>query len=638
MTYPRLFGLLMPMLALMSPALVAAAAPATRPVTTTTTATRPAAAAALDAKNLAEQIMRRKEERAAQAKVAHFDLTDEILDRPLSFTLFPKPDDSSLWSLIDRLKRAGDDSEVKAVLITLRGAQFSLAQAVEVRNVLRQIGRSGKPTFVYADTYDTSSYVLASGASDICLLSGGDIVMPGIGLQVLFARGLLDKIGVQADFVQVGEYKGADEALTRTAGSEQLRGELNRLADAMYGQLVQLVADGRGLSPKTVRGIIDEAIVRAARAKEYKLVDHLCDVDDLRDLMGRKLDKKVELVRDYGLAEESGLDLSNPFGLLSLLARRSPPQTAPAVGVLYVTGMIVDGDGEDSLFESEESADGMVRRGMRKALRDDSIKAVVIRIDSPGGSALASEAGWQAIRRVAKEKPVVVSIGGMAASGGYYLASAGDYIFADSTAIVGSIGVVGGKIVMEKLLANIGVSSESFTRGANAELFSSTAPFSAGQRQMLRKWMEQTYDQFLERVLTTRRGKIAEIDKVARGRVFLAPRGLELGMIDALGGLDDAIVYAADKARLDKSAYEVRALPAPRTLGDLLASKGDVRSPLNATRGLAAAQQAGQLSPLQAQLALLPPGARRAIMRQVTLARLLERRQVALVLPWLLSE
>lgn len=599
--------------------------PATRVSARTTTAPT-TAPARLDAKKLAEQLRLMKQEKQKLAKVAHFDLKDPLTERPPTFTLFPEQSNDTLLSLVQRLKEAADDKDIRGVLITLRGAELSLSQAGELRDALAKVNARHKPTFVYADSYETTGYVMATGASDICILPGGDLMMPGVGLEVMFARGLLDNIGVKADFIQIGEYKGADEALTRTAASDQLRGEMTRLADSLYGQIVLTISQQRHLKPEAVKGLIDEAIIPASRAKEQKLVDHLVDLDDVKALIGKSIGQQVELVRRYGEVDREAIDLSNPFSLLALLNEKPKAETGPAIGLVYVDGVITEGDGDESLFSEEGTGDGYLRKAMRLAERDDDIKAIVVRISSPGGSALASETAWQAVRRAAAKKPVVISIGGMAASGGYYIASAGDTIFADPTSIVGSIGVVGGKMVLRDLYAKIGITTETFSRGANAEIFSSSEPFTPGQKQLLTKWMDQTYKQFTARVMTTRTGKIKDIDQVAKGRIFLAAQAIDLGMVDRIGGLDQAIAFAADKVDMEEGEYELRMLPSPKTLADLLAGHADARTGVPS-----------MLSPLATELQALPPLARKAMLRQIAIGKILAHRPVVLISPWLLQ-
>jgi protease-4 len=236
---------------------------------------------------------------------------------------------------------------------------------------------------------------------------------------------------------------------------------------------------------------------------------------------------------------------------------------------------------------------------------------------------------WQAARRVAKDKPLVISVGSMAASGGYYLASAGDYIFADPAAIVGSIGVVGGKFVTKDLYDKLGLTTESFMRGRNAGLFSSNQPFDAQQREMVTTWMKRTYAQFTERVMTTRKGKIKDIDKVARGRIFVAQAAKDLGMVDELGGVERAIAYAADRADLKEGAYDVRTLPAPRTIADFFGGGSDdeAATPI---------RPSVKIDP-SSLLAQLSPSVRRALVQHVRLMQILEDRSVALMAPFVIS-
>jgi protease-4 len=520
---------------------------------------------------------------------------------------------------------ARDDKDIRAVLITLGQSGLNLAQAQEVRDALGDLRKAGKKTFVYSDNYDTIGYTVATGATDVCLLTGGEIMIPGIGMQATFYKGIFDKVGVQADYVQIGEYKGAEEPYTRTKPSEELKGELNKLVDALYNQIIDGIASNRNVSKDAVRQLIDDTIVPAQAAKDRGFVDHLLDVDQLRDLMTKELGNKVDLVYDFGRPQQPQMDLSNPFSLLASMTKRPEPSNKPAVALIYAEGTIVDGEGEGGLFGADGVGSAAMRRALRSAAKDDSVKAVVIRIDSPGGSALASEVMWQAARHVAEKKPVIISIGSMAASGGYYLACSGDYIFADPSAIVGSIGVVGGKFVLQGLYDKIGLSSEAFYRGRNADLFSDSKPFDERQRRLVTNWMRNTYEQFTDRVMHTRKDKIKDIDQVARGRIFLAKNAKELGMVDEIGGVEAALTYAAGKAKLAKGQYDVRVLPQPKTLADML-------------MGNAGNQAAFPFKPQiklseDSILRAMPAKIQRAVGEQVQLMQLFQDRPIALVSP-----
>ena len=625
-------AVLITLLAVVGPAFAKVdAKPATKPAATPATSPTTQASKFPTPAELVAKMKEMRKERDAMLKVAYIDLSTDIVEKPADFSIFGESDAMTLRSVINRLQKARDDKDIKGALITISGASIGLAQAQEVRDALVELRQAGKKTFVYADSYDTATYTLATGATDICMLEGGEILIPGVGGEAMFAKGLLDKVGVKADYVQIGEYKGADEQYTRTGASEELRGELNKLMDSLYGQIVDGIAQHRKLSPDAVKRLIDESMMSAKEAAARGLIDHTVDQDGLRDLIAKKISdkkEKVELVHRYGLAERGEVDLSSPFGFFAMLSRRPPPSTKPTVALIYADGEIIDGRGGEGMLGGSSVGSEDMRRALRTAGKDENVKAVVLRIDSPGGSALASEVMWQAARRVAKDKPLVISVGSMAASGGYYLASAGDYIFADPAGIVGSIGVVGGKFVMKDLYDKLGLTTESFMRGRNAGLFSSNQPFDVQQREMVTTWMKRTYAQFTERVMTTRKGKIKDIDKVARGRIFVAQVAKDLGMVDELGGVEKAIAYAADRADLKEGEFDVRTLPAPRTLADFFGGGGgEAATPIRPSVKIDPTSLFAQLS----------PSVKRALVQHVRLMQILEDRPVALMAPFIIS-
>lgn len=610
--------------------------PTTRPVETTVPSTTQPSTRAPEKSyptpaELARKILAKREQEARQIGVAYFDLTRPVRERPADFSLFAD-ESETLYELIGRMEAARDDADIKAVLVYLgSGSGLNMAQAQEVKQVLNDLRRAGKKTFVYADSYDTISYLIASAATDVCLLEGGEVFIPGIGFETMFYKGTLDKLGIHADYIQIGEYKGAEEPFTRSRPSEELQGEMNKLVDAYFQQIVDTISIERGLPAEKVRRTIDSAILTGAAAKQAGWVDHLVDADGLRALMKSEIGDEVKLIHDYGIQAPESPDLSNPFAIFQALTRKTPESNLPKVAVVYAEGAIVDGQGGEGILGGVSVGSEDIRKAMRLAVRNESVKAVVIRIDSPGGSALASEAMWQAVRRVASEKPVVVSIGSMAASGGYYLASAADHIIADPSAIVGSIGVVGGKFVMSDLYEKLGITTMTFQRGQNAGLFSSTSRFDDRQKRMVRTWMKNTYDQFTDRIRQTRGKKIKDIDEVARGRIFLAKDAKDLGLVDELGGLSSAIRHAAGQANLQAGDYEVMVLPRPMSFADLLTgNRGpDAISPLKPAIQL----QIRADSLLKA----LPQDIRKVLGQQLQLMEILENRPVALMTPFVMT-
>ena len=585
---------------------------------------------------LIKRLQQQKAAKAALSKVVHFDLASAVVEKPADFSLFGDATANSLRSIVQRMQMARDDKDVRAVLLTLGEPSLNFAQAQEVRDALAELRRAGKKTFVYSDSYDTVTYTLATGATNVCLMEGGEIMIPGVGMEATFYKGLFDKLGVQADYVQIGEYKGAEEPYTRTGASEQLKAEMNKLAAAMYGQIIDGIAQNRNLPPETVRQMIDDTMMTAKVAKERGFVDHLVDYHDLRELITSEMGNGLDIVSNFGQPQREPLDLSNPLALLSAMNKKQQEAPAkPAVALVYAEGTIIDGEGGESILGGSGGVgSAAIRRSLRRAAADDNVKAVVIRIDSPGGSAQASEVMWQAARAVAEKKPVVISIGSMAASGGYYLASAGDFIYADSSAIVGSIGVVGGKFVLKGLYDKLGLTTESFNQGRNADLFSSNKPFDERQRRLVTNWMKNTYEQFTQRVMTTRKGKIKDIDQVARGRIFLAREAKELGMVDEIGGVQTAIAHAANKAGLQNGQYDVKLLPTPRTLAELLFGAAASEASTPVTPKVAIDAQFGEVSLL---LKSLDPTTRKALEQQFQMIQILQHRPVALVAPFVVT-
>ena len=581
---------------------------------------------------LIKRIQKQKAEKAALSKVVHFDLATAVVEKPADFSLFGDATWMTLRSVIERMHKARDDKDVRAVLLTLGDPSLNFAQAQEVRDALAELRQAGKKTFVYADSYDTVTYTLATGATNVCLMEGGEIMIPGVGMEAMFYKGLLDKVGVRADYVQIGEYKGAEEPYTRTGASEELRNEMNKLAEAMYEQIVDGIAQNRNLSRDVVRQMIDDTMMPAKVAKERGFVDHLVDFHELKDLITAEMGNGLDIVSNFGAPQREQVDFSNPLALLSSMNKKPEAPTKPTIALIYAEGTIIDGEGGESLLGSSGVGSFTIRRALRRASLDDNVKAIVIRIDSPGGSAQASEVMWQAARAAAAKKPVIVSIGSMAASGGYYLASAGDHIFADPSAIVGSIGVVGGKFVMKDLYGKLGLTTESFTKGRNADLFSSNKPFDERQRRLVTNWMKNTYEQFTQRIMTTRTGKIKDIDQVARGRIFLAKQAKDLGMVDEIGGVQNAIGHAANKAGLQTGQYDVKLLPTPRTLAELLLGAAGAEASTTVRPNIDV--QLGEVSLI---LKVLDPATRKALGQQLQMLQVFRDRPVALVAPFVVT-
>ena len=521
----------------------------------------------------------------ADAKPAPPAVVIPVFSFDREFTEAPRGEDfpfsaagsESFQQLLTRLKKARDDKQVPAVVFLGNSVSLGTAQVEEVRKVMDQIKAAGKRICVHVESLSTMSYVLYSGASSISVVPTGDVWLTGLRAESLHVRGLLDLLGVEPDYLTCGEYKSAAEMFTLEKPSPKARDNLNWLLDGLFDSYVGLMAKGRGTSPEVVRRWIDGGLFSAAEAKRQAIIDNVEYRHDFMAALKSRYGEKAKFDLKYGKKKQGDIDFSSPLGILKfyadLLSGPKADKTGkPAVAIVYVEGPILPGKPDPGMFPF--SSQGIaystpIRNALEKAAADDSIKAVVLRVNSPGGSAVGSEVILQATRRVREKKPLVVSMGDVAGSGGYYVACGTDTIFADPSTITASIGVVAGKFVTRAMWDKVGIHWEPFERGTHAGMLSSDERFSDGERSVLKSWMEEIYEVFKGHVRAVRGDRLKkDLEELAGGRVYTGSQALALGLVDRLGGLDDAIRYAAERAQLKD--YDVRVVPRPKGFAELL--------------------------------------------------------------------
>jgi protease-4 len=356
----------------------------------------------------------------------------------------------------------------------------------------------------------------------------------------------------------------------RTGPSPQADRMMNWLFDGIYEAQVELIANGRKLERWQVRELIDHGPYTAETAKAAGLIDAIEHRQDFEKVLREKYGKDVVFNRKYGQKKPPQIDLGSPFGLMKFMSEmmggaKPAKSTKPSVAIVYVEGPIVPGEGggfNPLAMGGAVAASSPVRRALEKAALDDTVKAVVLRVSSPGGSAVASEIILDATRRVKARKPFVVSMGDVAGSGGYYVSLGADTIYADESTITASIGVVAGKFATNDMWAKAGITFKGYARGKNAGLLGSDKPFTPEERQKLQAWMDSIYGTFKGHVTASRGNKLKKpLDDIAGGRVYTGKQALELGLIDKIGSLRDALEQAAGEARLKPGEYEVRTIP-----------------------------------------------------------------------------
>jgi len=476
--------------------------------------------------------------------------------------------------LIEAIDTHAADPLAKTLVFKVRSPALGFAQATELAEAVARAKAKGKSVIVHAETLSGMAVMGLLGASRVNLAPEGTLVMAGLRAEAMFYKDLLDKLGLSADIEAMGKYKSAAEPMTRNSMSAEAREALEALIDDLYGEVVAHVAKGRRMKVDKVKALIDQGLFHAEEARKAGLVDSNTTWEALYADLEKKSGKKKPPVLVYPRAEKLP-DVSSIFSLLSLLTKKPDKEALKGnkIAVLSLEGPIVMGSaGADPFATDNQIASRDVIRTLRTIRDDRMIKALVVRINSPGGSALASDVIWQELATLKKRFPVIVSMGNYAASGGYYIASAGHAIVAEPSTITGSIGVFGGKLVMGGMMKKIGVNTVVVQRGKNAGLFSSSQRFSDSERTVLRGHMKRTYDTFVNRVARGRSMSYDAVHKVAQGRVWSGADAKSAGLVDALGGLGTAMQLAAKKAKVNLAKTDVEHYPRQRSVMEMLES------------------------------------------------------------------
>ena len=516
-------------------------------------------------------------------KIAHIRIAGNIVETPpggaMMFLGAEPP--SSLKGLVERLRQARKDRSVKAVLLDLGSARLGIAQIQELHAEIRKIVAAGKQVFVHSVSLSTSTYALASAASHISIVPGGGVELIGLHVRSPYLKGLLDRIGLKADFIEAGDYKTAPETFTRTGPSDNSKEMTGWILDSLYGSVVEMIAIGRSVTTAKVRKLIDGGPYSAKDALKAKLIDSVSHHNQFGEILSRRY-PAARIVKNYGQKNPLGDMPDDMFGMFQHVMKmmRGQGRTAsgtPMIAIIYIDGPIRDGRAQPSLFGGQTVAySDTIRKALTLAAMSPAIKAVVLRIDSPGGSATASEVIHNATKLVKLNgKPLIVSMGNVAASGGYYAAAGADMIFVSPTTLTGSIGVFGGKFVTTGGWGMLGINWSSDQRGEMAGILSSARPFTDAERAKVTESIAQVYAMFKFRVTSGRGARLNKpIEELAGGRVFTGVQAVKLGLADRFGGLSDALVFASRQAGMSLSEVEVVVLPRPPTILDMLSGRG----------------------------------------------------------------
>jgi protease IV len=551
-----------------------------------------------DAK-LAGQIHRMWQRRSGPL-ILELDLTEGIAEGPpqdpLQALLTIRR--TRLPDLLEGLKRASADDRVRALVVKVGGARLGLAKTQELREAVTDFRRSGKLTVAWAETFGdfvrgNLPYYLATGFDRIYLQPTGTLGLTGVAVEQVFLRGALDKLGIGFESAKRYEYKSAADPLTETGFTGPAREAVQRLAESVAEQLTAAIAEGRSKPPEQARELLQRGPFLAQQALDEGLVDGLYYRDEVYERVHKEAgpDATLLYLQRY----------QRTHALTDLPRRLQKNPRERFVAMIYAHGAIRHGRSGRGGPGGGGMGSDTVAGALRAAAGDDRARAVVLRVNSPGGSYTASDVIWREVVRVrAAGKPVVVSMGDVAASGGYFISAPADVIVAQPGTITGSIGVILGKPVLRDMFGRAGVSTDTVAEGANATMFSSSRPFSDAEWDRINVWLDAVYADFTEKVASGRRMTAERVHELARGRVWTGADAVANGLADESGGMSDAIAIARKRAGLPDDA-PVRVYP---RLGSCLADGG--RDRLAAVRTADAARHmAHQL--IQNGRWLLPP-------------------------------
>ncbi len=490
-------------------------------------------------------------------------LEGELPEQPPVTLPLPFLEDQQPMTLVETwhlLRKAGVDSRIKALVLEPRGLEVGWAKLEELRGDILAFKKTGKPVYAYLRGAGTKEYYVATAADRVFMAPEDELDVKGLRAELMFLKGTLDKLGVGLEFEHVGKYKDAPDMFTKTAPSPETLEVENQILDQYYGDIINVIAEGRKKQPDAIKALIDDGPFVGKSALDGGLVDELLFEDEmygkLKDAAKLGSIKKVG-EKDYSKVEVAGVDGKTKIAFI--------------VG----QGEITRGGTNDTVGNDGITASGLVKL-LRQVENDSSIKGVILRIDSPGGDGIASDDILHQAKSLSAKKPLIISMGDLAASGGYFIAMTGDPVVAYPNTLTGSIGVFFGKLNLKGLFDKVGLTTYTLKRGRFADIDTTTAPLNDEQREKLRREIETFYKGFVERVAAGRKKPYDTIEPLAQGRVWLGSQARQNGLVDELGGLDRAIEMVRDRAKISSSEKIVLVTyPPKRSLWDVLFNRSD---------------------------------------------------------------
>ncbi len=486
------------------------------------------------------------------------NVTDKPTINPFDFSLFDfgkiEKNNISLKSFIDHIKKAKTDKRIKGIYLDFKGFNLTLSKAEEIRNALLDFKKSGKFIIAHADMYSQYQYYIATVADKIYLTPEGAMLFQGMNAQIMFYKNLLDKLNIKPEVIRHGKFKSAVEPFILDSMSQANYLQTKTYVSSLWNHILEAISATRNIPVDTLNAYADNLTIDSdSAALQHHLVDGLKYQDEVEAELKKMLELKDKDEINY-VSMNKYAKTTLPFEI-----------TKNKIAIIYAVGQIETGNGK----EPDKIYPDRLIKYIHEATKDSSVKAIVLRVNSPGGSALSSEIIWRELILAKKEKPLVISMGDLAASGGYYISSAGDYIVANPTTITGSIGVFGLLWNAKEFLNNkVGINVHGYKTNKYADLGSFYRPLTNYERQKMQNLVEKTYRTFITRVANGRNMTTAQVDSIGQGRVWSGINAKKIGLVDKFGGLNDAIKIAAKRARIKK--YKVVEYPKKKEFMEVL--------------------------------------------------------------------
>jgi protease-4 len=458
----------------------------------------------------------------------------------------------TVMDLLDEIGRSKEDESIKGLILRIDPLDMGLAKTQEIREAILDFKESGKSVIAYMESGGNKEYYIATIADKIVMMPTGYLMFTGLETEVTFIKGTLNKLGIVADLEHIGDYKSASDLLTRDKMSEAHQEEVNSLLDDMYDQITKDIAFQRGWSEEEVKSKIDQGPFTASEAYKANLVDTLIFYDQTDDLVKQMAGKKPYRMNDKRYAGRTYYKYSWAI--------------PPKIAVIFATGSIFEGESGRNFLLGDIMGSETIANAIKTAREDKTVRAIIFRVDSRGGSGMASDVILREIIRTKGKKPFIVSMSDVAGSGGYWISCAADTIISLPGTYTGSIGVISGKFSLEGLYKKIGFDIETVKRGKHADFFTTARGFSDEERKVIKRQIQEFYDEFVRKVSEGRRMSYEQVDSIGKGRVWTGRQAKGNGLVDELGGMNLALAIAKEKAGIPQEA-EVEILSLPKGRG-----------------------------------------------------------------------